>query len=163
LTRVSEDSHFLFRKIPDGRYRVYGTSPRLQLSKPVVIVVREGRVRVINGEGRPVVSATPDAKMRLEIRGLVRFLARSPRLSVVLTVQRVLPHPLSSFNEARNFRMLPERNRPEFLLEKEPAGRYSIKLRVVSRDGTVHATYEREVETFEGQTTEHELEVPEGS
>jgi RNA polymerase sigma-70 factor (ECF subfamily) len=163
LTRVSEDSHFLFRKIPDGRYRVYGTSPRLQLSKPVVVVVREGRVRVINGEGRPVVSATPDAKMRLEIRGLVRFLARSPRLSVVLTVQRVLPHPLSSFNEARNFRMLPERNRPEFLLEKEPAGRYSIKLRVVSRDGTVHATYEREVETFEGQTTEHELEVPEGS
>ena len=163
LTRVNVDSHFLFRRIPDGRYRVYGTSPRLQLSEPVVIVVREGRIRVVNGEGRPTVSATPDAKMQLEVRGLVRFLARSPQLSVVLTVQRVLPHPLSSFNEVRMFRMLPERNRPEFLLEKEPAGRYTIKLRVVSSNGTVHATYEREIETFEGQTTEHELEVPEGS
>jgi RNA polymerase sigma-70 factor, ECF subfamily len=163
LTRVSEDSYFLFRRIPDGRYRVYGTSPRLQLSEPVVIVVRDGRIRVVNGKGRPVVSATPDAKMQLEVRGLVRFLAGSPRLGVVLTVQRGLPHPLSSFNEARNFRMLPERNRPEFVLEKEPAGRYTIELRVVSADGTVHATYEREIETFEGQTTEHELKVPEGS
>jgi RNA polymerase sigma factor (sigma-70 family) len=163
LTRVTEDSYFMFHRIPDGRYRVYGTSPRLQLSEPVVIIVREGRIRVVNGEGRPVVSAAPDAKMQIDINGLVRFLARSPRLSVVLSVQRVLPHPLSSFNEARKFRMLPERTGPEFVLEKEPAGRYTIKLRVVSADGAVHATYEREIETFEGQTTEHVLEVPEGS
>lgn len=163
LTRVSEDSQFAFHRIPDGRYRVYGTSPRLQLSEPIVIVIREGRVRVVHGEGRPIVTAAPDARMQIEVRGLVRFLAHSPKLSVALSVQRVLPHPQSSFNEQRVFRMLPERNGPEFLLEKEPAGRYTIKLKVLGPDGSVHANYEREIETFAGQTTEHELEVPRGS
>ena len=161
LTRVAADGHFLFRKIPDGRYRLYGTAPGLQLSQALIIVVEDGQPRLgRGGQGGAVLEARLDAEMAIEVRGLVRMLARSPKLSVVLAVRRQTSHPQSSYNEMRAFRLLPDRSGPEFVMQKEPAGMYELQLRVVSDDGVVHARLDHVIETREGHQISHELEVP---
>ena len=161
LTRVAADGHFLFRNIPDGRYRLYGTAPGLNLSQALVVVVEDGQPRLgRGGKGGPVLEARPDAELAIEVRGLVRLLARSPKVSVVLAVRRQTPHPQSSFNDLRVFRLLPDRSGPEFAMQKEPAGLYELQLRVVSADGSVYARLDRVIETREGQRIRHELEVP---
>ena len=161
LTRVAADGHFLFRKIPDGRYRLYGTAPGLQLSRALIVVVEDGKPRLgRGGQGGAVLEARLDAEMDIEVRGLVRLLARSPKLSVVLAVRRQTPHTQSSFNEMRVFRLLPDRTGPEFAMQKEPAGMYELQLRVVSAGGEVHARLDCVIETREGHRISHELEVP---
>lgn len=159
LTRVNAEGRFRFSKLPDGRYRVLGTAPGLQLSQPLVIRVQQGEVAVLNGDGRSLVRAVPDSLLAIEFRGLVRLLARYPGMRAELTVQRENPHPESSFNQPRTVQLRPERSGPEFSLEKEPAGSYQLRLRFYLKDGTTRGVLERQFETFEGQALLREVDV----
>ena len=161
LTRVAADGRFVFRHIPDGRYRSYGTAPGLQLSQPVVVVVEDGEPRLARGSGRPALQARPDAELAVEVQGLVKVLARSPKIVVRLSVLRLEPHPESSFNELRVLRLRPERNGPEFQLEKEPAGRYAMRLHVETNSGDPIAEADWVIQTREGERLRRTLDVPE--
>lgn len=162
-TRVSELGAFLFSRIPNGRYRLYGTAPKLQLSGPVLIGVKDGRVRIANREEQPLLRAIRDAEAQVELKGLASFLASHPKATVALTVRREVPHPQSSFNESRSFRMRPERQAPEFQMEKEPAGRYFFKLRALSPEGVVHLSHDFVIETVEGERMDRTVNVSQGN
>lgn len=154
LTAADAEGRFLFRALPNGRYRMYGTGPELQLAGPVIVRVLDGGFEVLGARGVPRLVARPDAPVDLHVDGLVRALARNPSWQLWVGVQRLDGERDSSYVRTRHFRLLPERNGPELTIDKEPAGRFRLSFRLIGDDGVLRA-WEQRLETAPGERVEH--------